>query len=166
VQGVMFGEGFYNRAKHFDAIYAYGTVGGDVARFYDSVGNGTFENLPGQSVLFGDGFYNRAKGFATVGIYAAAGQETADLPDTAADTTAAGVALPAARQEAETAGQPPHDQASRVRGLLLESFAAWVYDFQYGPNKPGLDDDLDDDRDEISAVDLILQSQPDWDRLG
>ncbi|MEE9601740.1 MAG: S8 family serine peptidase [Thermoguttaceae bacterium] len=166
VQGVMFGEGFYNRAKHFDAVYAYGTVGGDVARFYDSVGNGTFENLPGQSVLFGDGFYNRAKGFATVGIYAAAGQETADLPDTAADTTAAGVALPAAGQEAETAGQPPHDQASRVRGLLLESFAAWVYDFQYGPNKPGLDDDRDDDRDEISAVDLILQSQPDWDRLG
>jgi hypothetical protein len=132
-----------------------------VAKLYDSVGNGTFENLPGQAILFGDGFYNRAKGFTTVGVYVA---ETADLPDTAVETPAPRIELPAARHEAKSVGRPGYDQALRVRESLLESFAFWAYDFQYGPNSAGWDADRDDDRDEILAVDLILQSQPDWDR--
>jgi len=73
-QGALFGDGFYNRAKFFEAVHAYGTAGGyDSARLYDSAGDDHFVLRPDDGALFGDQFYNRAKFFEEIEANADAG---------------------------------------------------------------------------------------------
>ena len=78
-------NGFYNRAKYFEAAHAFGTAAEhdvDVARMYDSPGDDRFYADPTQAALFNnvyDGayntrFYNRAKFFQGVHAFATAGQ--------------------------------------------------------------------------------------------
>jgi len=69
-------NGFYNRAKYFEGVHAFGTAGGhDKAVLHDSSGNDTFVADPTQGALFNktyhedyttNGFYNRAKYFDEV----------------------------------------------------------------------------------------------------
>jgi VCBS repeat-containing protein len=71
----LVGNGFFNRAKGFDAVYANATAGGvnDRAFLYDSAGNDSFYAYPTYSYLTGNDFYNQANGFKTVTGYATAG---------------------------------------------------------------------------------------------
>ncbi|MEE8450706.1 MAG: Ig-like domain-containing protein, partial [Thermoguttaceae bacterium] len=68
-------NGFYNRAKYFEAVHAFATAGGhDTAELHDSSADDTFYADPIQGALYNptyqesytNGFYNRAKYFEEV----------------------------------------------------------------------------------------------------
>ncbi len=70
----LFGEGFFNRAKFFDGVYAYATAGGhDVAELFDSAGDDSFVADSIAAALYGEGFFNRAKLFEAVHAHSTAG---------------------------------------------------------------------------------------------
>ncbi|MEE8452417.1 MAG: hypothetical protein V3R99_10900, partial [Thermoguttaceae bacterium] len=80
----LYGDGYYNRAKSFDAVHAFGTGGAgfDTANLYDSAGDDTFYADAVEASLYGDGFYNRAKLFDEVfGHATAGGNDSALLVD-------------------------------------------------------------------------------------
>ena len=68
-------QGFYNRAKFFEAAHAFATAGGDdVARLYDSAEDDVFYADPLHGAMFRPGeYYNRAKFFDRVHAFATAG---------------------------------------------------------------------------------------------
>jgi len=81
--GALYGDGFYNRAKHFDGVHAYATADGhDTATLVDSPGDDTFYADPTAGALYGAGFYNRAKYFEEVHAQAGSnGNDVAELHD-------------------------------------------------------------------------------------
>jgi len=82
----LWGNNFYNRAKFFEAVYATGTQGFDIARLFDSPGNDSFEAGPTQAVLQGDGFRNQVDDFDVVhGYSTVGGYDVASLSDSAGD---------------------------------------------------------------------------------
>ena len=93
-------NGYYNRAKFFEATHAFATAGGvDEARLYDSTANDTFYADPIQGALFNptykeqytNGFYNRAKYFEGVHAFATAGGvDKAEMHDSTGDDTFVG----------------------------------------------------------------------------
>ncbi|MEE8450644.1 MAG: tandem-95 repeat protein, partial [Thermoguttaceae bacterium] len=88
-------NGFYNRAKFFEATHAFATAGGiDEARLYDSTQDDTFFADATHGALFNptyqqeytNGFYNRAKYFEGVHAFATAGgYDRAEMHDSPAD---------------------------------------------------------------------------------
>lgn len=85
--GALYGEGFCNKARDFDAVHSYATDGGlDVARMYDSAGDDRLYASPVESSLYANGFYNRAKYFEEVYANATGGgADQAFLHDSAGD---------------------------------------------------------------------------------
>ena len=78
VEAALSGTGFYNRAKFFDAVHGYATLGGnDSAELTGSDLSDTFAGTSTDGALYGSGFYNRAKGFDEVHGYANAGHDVA-----------------------------------------------------------------------------------------
>ncbi|MBN2473443.1 MAG: peptidylprolyl isomerase [Pirellulales bacterium] len=84
-EAALWGEGFYNRAKHFDEVTADAGSGGfDEARLYDSVDTDNFEFSAeaNSGVMYSDtyvpplasGYRNTANGFDRVLAFATAGQ--------------------------------------------------------------------------------------------
>jgi len=152
-QGALFGPGYYNMARNFDSVEAHGTAGNrDTAKFYDSLGRGTTEIQPGGGSLFGDGFNNIAEDFATVYAYTSAGRQVVELPATRTSI-----------ETLQTSGGSTPAQASAARDTVIANFSAWVHDLYPATVGPVAEDA---DREEMSAVDMILKSQIDWDQLG
>ena len=85
--GLMFGDGFSNRANFFRWVYGYGDAGGnDLARLYDSSGDDYLFVTQNYAQLYGDAYFNGAYGFDRVDARATeGGYDEATLRDSALD---------------------------------------------------------------------------------
>jgi hypothetical protein len=92
IEGALYGDGFFNRAKFFEELHAHANAGGfDVTKLYDSPGDDQFVATPTYGGLSGEGFHNWVKFFDAVHAYATAGgYDVAKLYDSPGDDSFAG----------------------------------------------------------------------------
>ncbi len=86
IEGKLFNDSYYNRAKLFDEVVVIASTGNDVAKLYDSAGDDHFVSTPTEATLSGEGFSNTVQGFDAVHAYATqGGNDVATLYDSAGD---------------------------------------------------------------------------------
>jgi hypothetical protein len=82
----LYGTGFYNRARGFDAVHGYSTLGGsDVAQLSGSDGADQLAADSTATRLWGTGYYLRAKLFEQVYAELGDGNDSVELQDSSGD---------------------------------------------------------------------------------
>ena len=85
--GKMYRGDYFNRAKMFEVIVANSSGGDDLARFFDSPGDDTFEAQKGFGRMQGPDFDVTANNYSQMIAFASTGNDVANLTDSAGDDT-------------------------------------------------------------------------------
>jgi hypothetical protein len=85
--GKMYRGDYFNRAKMFEVIEATSSSGDDLARFFDSPGDDTFEAEDGFGRMVGPDFVVTAYNYSQMIAFSDTGNDTANLTDSVVDDT-------------------------------------------------------------------------------